>query len=104
MAQAGRYGDPVSRPPFAVPQMCSRCGDAPVQVCDECRRACALKSFDAISRHPESMTTEDVACLVCEDGPASWCGICWAEAVAEQRTRLRDTGAREIGRWPDYPR
>lgn len=81
---------------------CRQCSERPAQICDECRRACALKWFSGISRHPESMEQDDVACLVCEDGPASWCGLCWAQAVAEYRTTLREQTGRHIGRWPNY--
>jgi hypothetical protein len=83
--------------------MCHACGEQQVQVCDECRRACALKWFSGISRHPESIEAGDVVCLICEDGSAIWCGLCWAKAVAEQRKILREQSGRTIGLWPSYP-
>lgn len=73
-----------------------RCG-RPAQVCDECRRAVALKSFMAISRHPES----GLGCEVCEDGPPVWCASCWVGQVVTYRRELREIG-HDIGRWPDY--
>lgn len=82
---------------------CFRCGELPAQVCDECRRACALKWFSGISRHPEVLREGEVACRVCEDGTATWCGRCWADAVSRYREELRTHIGREIGRWPDYP-
>ncbi len=72
---------------------------APALVCDECRRACALKWFGGISRHPES----GLGCLLCEDGPPSWCGDHFVWAVASYREQLRTETGRFIGHWPDYP-
>lgn len=86
-----------------TPPMCRSCGEHRAQICDECRRASALKWFSGISRHPESIEKDDVVCLVCEDGPASWCGLCWATAVADYRKSLREETGRHIGLWPDYP-
>lgn len=79
-------------------RVCQGCHNADAVACDECRRALALKSFEGISRHPESGT----GCLVCEDGPPDWCGTCLVEQVASSRTALRNAG-HDIGRWPDYP-
>lgn len=80
------------------PRTCQSCG-APAQVCDECRRACALKWFSGISRHPEGGT----GCLVCEDGLPVWCGTCWAIKVQDYRDELREVTGRYIGHWPNYP-
>ncbi len=77
--------------------------DRPAAICDECRRACALKFFSGISRHPESIGPGDVVCQLCEDGPASWCPDDWTAAVVAYRASLRTVTGRHIGRWPDYP-
>ena len=68
---------------------CAGCG-APAVVCPECVRAIALQWFGAIARHPETGTD----CVLCEHGPAVWCGHYFIGEVAGYRKVLLKAGTR----------
>jgi hypothetical protein len=68
---------------------CLSCQTPPV-VCAECVRALALQWFGAIARHPETGTD----CIMCEQGPAVWCGCCFVGQVADYRAVLLNAGTR----------
>lgn len=78
---------------------CARCQTRRATVCDECRRALALRDFWTISRHPESLELGHEPCRMCSAGPPFWCGVCFIEAVASYREELRAN--REIPEWGD---
>jgi hypothetical protein len=56
----------------------------------ECVRAIALKWFDAIARHPETGTD----CVLCEQGDAVYCPVCFIDQVVSYRIVLRQVGTR----------
>jgi hypothetical protein len=80
-------------------QGCLGC-DAPAVVCRECVRAIALQWFGAVARHPD--TGAGIACRLCDQGPADYCGHCFVDQVAAYRTVLRQAGTRigEPASWP----
>ena len=73
-----------------VPGRCCLGCRALATVCQECVRAIALEWFGAVARHPETGT----GCLLCEQGPAVYCGHCFIEQVTSYRAVLRKAGAR----------
>lgn len=80
---------------------CQDCDQQPAVICDECRRALATKSWNAVNRQPQ--TGQD--CRLCESGPASWCPSCWLTAVNQHRQQLRDEGhaITPPGEWATAP-